>query len=462
MPAGGLIQLATANGEQDLYIIGNPQITFFTTVYRRHTNFSCETVNEIFGSSTGGSPADFGRLTECALPVRGDLISKLTLRVKLGSLNPSVDALLEEVDGLPHDPDHACSCKACLAEELEDELMFGWVNSLGHALVKSAWITIGGQKIEKQYGEWMEIWSELTQTNEKRNGYYQMIGKVDPTSYTATTFASDMELYIPLNFWFCKNYGLALPIIALYNQDVKLHVDFRKFDQLWVKNKSNVEFPGAVPVVPTFEASVLIEYIYLDLDERKQVYENSHMYLIEQVQFSYDQNASQIYNNIDLYFNHPTKEMIWVMQRNDVIGKPNGLYPGSYYPIGNDWFNFSMYKNRAICKVKDPYETAVLQFNGQNRFMPMPAKYFRLVQPYYRHTRNPLNYIYSYSFALKPEEHQPTGHANLSRIKKLRLLLKQYDKLSPSEIANYTARIYTVGYNVLAITEGMAGLLFYN
>lgn len=457
MPAGGLIQLVTSNGEQDLYIIGNPQISFFSTIYRRHTNFSCETVNEIFGSSVGGIPVGFGRTVECTLPTIGDLVSNLTLRVKLGSLNPQLSTALEIGEHLDHCVDRPCACALCIQDELEEGDYFGWVNCLGHALIKSTWITIGGVRIDKQYGEWMEIWSELTQTQEKRNGYYQMIGKVDHTCYTATTFVRDMELYIPLNFWFCNNYGLALPIIALYNQQVKIHIEFRPFNQLWVKNGN---FNGT-PQEPSFEASLMIEYIYLDLDERKQIYESSHMFLIEQVQSSLDHDASLIYNNINLYLNHPTKEIFWVLQRNDVTGAPQGVYDPTTYPIGNDWFNYSSNKIRSTCYEKDPFDVAVLQFNGENRFMPMPAKYFRLVQPYYRHTRNPLNYIYCYSFALRPEEYQPTGHANFSRINTIRLVLKQHDTVNITG-EKYHANIYTKNYNVITISEGMGGLLFYN
>jgi hypothetical protein len=470
MPAGGLIQLVTARGEQDLYIIGNPQISLFKTVYRRHTNFSCETVREIFGSSIGGSPANFGKTTMCTLPVIGDLVTNLTLNVNLGSLNPEYDLALLNAENNEHVEcdeiigdngqvqNNICACQLCIEEQYKEELLFGWVNSLGHALVKSTWITIGGVVIDKQYGEWLEIWIELTQTQEKRDVYYQMIGKVDHTAYTATTFTGDMELYIPLNFWFCKNYGLALPIISLYNQQIQVYVDFRKFKELWIKNKSIDQ----VPKEPFFDASLLIEYVYLDVDERQQIYDESHMYLIEQVQASDDYDCSALMNPIHFYFNHPTKELIWVVQRNDVVGKPQGVFAGTNYPVGNDWFNYSSYKCRAVSKIKDPYKRAVIQFNGENRFTPMPASYFRLLQPYYRHTRGPVNYIYTYSFAIKPEEHQPTGHINLSQVDNMRLVIEMRNDMSTLELSSHTARVYGTNYNILVITEGMGGLLFAN
>ena len=210
------------------------------------------------------------------------------------------------------------------------------------------------------------------------------------------------------------------------------------------------------------DASLLIEYVYLDIEEREQMYDESHMFLIEQVQASDSYDCSALINPLDFYFRHPTKELIWVIQRNDVVGKPGGVFASTDYPIGNDWFNYSSYKCRSISQVRDPYKRAVLQFNGENRFTPMPASYFRLLQPYYRHTKNPSNYIYSYSFALKPEEHQPTGHINLSQVNDMRLIIEMGDNKTLLEQSSHTARIYGINYNILVINEGMGGLLFVN
>ena len=344
----------------------------------------------------------------------------------------------------------------CIDEQYKDELLFGWVNSLGHALIKSTWITIGGVVINKHYGEWLEIWSELTQTHEKKDGYYQMIGKVDHTAYTSTTFTGEMDLHVPLNFWFCKNYGLALPILALYNHQIDIYVEFRDFNQLWVKNK-NI---NTLPVQPNFDASLLIEYVYLDLEERQKIYDESHMFLIEQVQVSDNNPCNDNINPINMFFNHPSKELIWIMQRNDVTNAPSGVFAGTNYPLGNDWFNFSSYKCRAISKIKDPFDKAVVQLNGENRFTPMSASFFRLVQPYYRHTKIPVNYIYSYPLSLIPENHQPTGHINFSQIDNMRLVIEMRNNMSALEKTNYTIRAYCVNYNVLVITEGMASILF--
>lgn len=463
MPAGGLVQLITARGEQDLYIIGNPQISFFKTVYRRHTNFSIETVTEVFHNT-----ADFGKTARCNIPKIGDILSGLTLHINIGSLNPEYETLLENSSDILHQEfdniigddgeinENICACTTCIEELYRDELLFGWVNSLGHALIKSVWIDIGGQRIDKHYGEWMEIWTELTQTQEKRAGYYQMIGKVDPTSFTATTFTGNMELYIPLDFWFCKNVGLGLPLLDLYYNQIEIGVDFRDFNECYVKNK-NVDNK---PIQPSFDASILMDFVYLDIDERKKFYEESHIYLIEQLQTSDERDVSQNVNTIDLLqFNHPVKELIWVVQRNDVIDKPKGLFPNSNYPIGNDWFNYSMFPCRTTARVLDTFDSAVIQFNGHNRFKPMKASYFRLLQPYFKHTRNPINYIYTYSFALKPEEYQPTGHINFSNIDNSKLILKMTDKQTKFNV-KYNARVYAVNYNIFVVSNGIGALLF--
>ena len=178
---GGLMQLV-AYGAQDIYLTGNPQITFFKVVYRRHTNFSMEAIEQTFS----GSP-DFGRKVYCTISRNGDLIHRVYLQVKL----PAVTA----ATGSYH----------------------RWVNYVGHALIKNVEIEIGGQRIDKHYGDWLHIWNELSQTAGKQQGYQNMVGNVDklyrPVGAGKSTPAT--TLFIPLQFWFCRNPGLALPLIAL-------------------------------------------------------------------------------------------------------------------------------------------------------------------------------------------------------------------------------------------------------
>jgi hypothetical protein len=446
MVSGGLIRLVISSNEQDLYLTGNPEISFFKTVYKRHTNFSTETYEGIFDSSV-----EFGKHSKIILPRIGDLISNITLNINLKTLNPQIINKLKNSLNINH-TSIDCACYSCLEELLTDELCYGWVNALGHAIIKSTWIEIGGYRIDKQYGEWLEIWSELTQKQEKTAGYNQMIGKVDPGSFTATTFMDDMDLYVPLNFFFCKNYGLALPILALYENPVELYIDLRSFGECWVSNKKTKKSPDR----PEIRVSALIDYIYLDLDERQKFYKESHIYLIEQIQYGGNNPILSTYGSMELIFDNPVKELVWVLQRSDVVDEPNGVFENTNYPIGNDWFNFSITPDRKIeCSV-DPFETAVLQVNGADYFYPKKASYFRLLQPYYHHTRIPTNYIYSYSFSLRPEELQPTGQINMSKIEYSKLSLKLNNKLN----VPLNLKTYAVSYNVLLITQGMASVLF--
>lgn len=464
MTAGGLIQIVTATGEQDRYLTWDPNFSYFNATYRRHTNFSTETIEEVYYNSEG-----FGKQARCIIPRKGDLITNMVLYVKLGSLNPEFSSKLNKNRSTVHKNNtriikngcityNKCTCTQCLYEEYQKELTYGWTNALGHALIKSVCIEIGGQRIDRQYGEWFEIWSELTLTGPHRDTYFEMIGKVDNESFRATTFSGEMELYIPLQFWFCRHYGLALPIMSLFYHHVELVVDFRSFNELWVSNKKDV----CSPTVPEFKSQIYIDYVYLDIDERKAFYERSNTYLIEQLQCIDSCNIlGRTFNMALDNLNHPVKELIWIFQRNDVVGPSDGLYTGTMYPKGNDWFNFST-RQVPIFKAQmkeDAFKYAKITFNGTDRFREKSARYFRLYHPYRYHTRGPFNFIYLYSFSLHPENLNPSGQMNFSRVSNSNLHIQMNNKLSHVE---YAVRLYAVNYNILVITTGMGGLLFNN
>ena len=414
---GGLIQLI-AIGAQDAYLTSKPEITFFKTVYRRYTNFAIETIEDIFlnGSS-------FDKKISCDIPRKGDLLSNICLRVELPSLNTKEDIKNKNT-------------------------YFSWVNSIGHAIIDYVEIEIGGRVIDKHYGEWLEIWSELTQTAEKRQGYNEMIGKTDNFR---NQFIHSMSLFIPLNFWFCRNIGLALPLIALQYHEIKLNIKFNPFNKCWIKRKNTPKDKQPINS-DKMKASLLIDYVFLDLSERKRFAQNSHLYLIEQLQFNGDiefPKGNSIIN-IPLNFNHPIKELFWLIQRHDVVEK-------------NDIFNFSNFLEYNP-NIVETFDSMCLLINGQQRFNELPAKYFRLLQSYYHHTRIPSNYIYTYSFALKPEEHQPTGTCNFSRLANttIRIVKNKPNFMTQDELHSYSVRIYAVNYNMLMITGGLSGLMFSN
>lgn len=446
-------------GAQNIFITTQPEISYFKIIYKRHTNFSIDTVQEFFDGNIG-----YGQKIRCKLSKNGDLLHSLRMYFRLGSLNkisrknnlnPNALCNTTKVKNC------LCTCSQCLYDKHDDVLTYGYCNSIGHALLEYVEIWIGGQMIDRHYGEWLEIWSELTQTAEKKLGYNEMIGKKDPMSYTYDSFTENMELYIPFTFWFCRNVGLSLPVMAMIYHDVEIIIKLRNFDGCWVSNKKNSPRPCG-----TIDGCLLADYIYLSAEERKKFYQESHIYLMEQVQQNelnnLDNNTGNM--NIDLYFNHPVKELVWFVQRNDVKGYPDGTYlEDPSYPKGNDHFNYTTSKIPRLLKISDSFSYAKLILSGVDRTQYWPASYYRLLQNYDYHTRIPTsNCIYTYSFALKPEDYQPTGSCNMSMVDDAKLLIKLLKKNRCLECYGVTSRIYATNNNVLIITGGMCGVLFSN
>jgi hypothetical protein len=434
---GGLMQLV-AYGAQDIYLTGNPQITFFKTIYRRHTNFAIEAIEQTFNGS-----ADFGKKVTCTISRNGDLINKIYLQVQFPAL--TLGSVFPENDY----PEYVA-----------------WTNSLGHALIRSVSIEIGGQKIDTQYGEWLEIWNALTQVSEKENGYNHMIGKYASSLGLIGNADNSRNYYIPLMFWFNRNPGLSLPLIALQYHEVKIVLEFRHAAELIVgltasgnRYESNVTSIRDSAGVSLPYAALWVDYVYLDTEERRRFAQMSHEYLIDQLQFTGFESIQldQVSKKIRLNYNHPVKEIIWTIQREA------NFTVGTAY---NDWFNFSAalpgvpVPSSAVDLMSD----ALIMLNGHERFALRPQTYFRLVQPYQSHTRIPDNFIYLYSFGLRPEEHQPSGTVNMSRIDNAQLKFDLTNvsnlPLPSSQWTNAQGRIaiYATNYNVLRIMSGMGGL----
>ena len=407
---GGLMQLV-AYGAQDIYLTGNPQITFFKVVYRRHTNFSMETITQtVNGSSTCGA----GTSSTVTISRNGDLVHKVYLNITGETSNA-----LKHIDEV----------------ELE----------------------IGGQRIDRHSAQWMATWLDLSTPAGRSYELGTMIGN-DVKGSAATTDAGILGRggsvqvgQIPLQFWFCRNPGLALPLIALQYHEVKL-----KF-----------QWQDPEGVTPTFD--VLCDYIYLDTDERRRFAQVSHEYLIEQVQEQVETGTTSTTgsDNLRLNFNHPVKEIIWTAGGSDA---PSTKLMGEN-------------------GVHVPAFTGKLQLNGHDRFSEQTQEYFGLRQPYDYHSAVPgtnlpersdgvydtstannntrlgnvcqlLNTpVFVYSFALKPEEHQPSGTCNFSRIDNAKLIL-DYKSTIGGTALQY--KIFAVNYNVLRIMSGMGGLAYSN
>jgi hypothetical protein len=438
---GGLLQLI-AKGPQDIFLIDNPEISFFKTVYKKHTPFAIETKEQYFNN------VFFGNKSVCNITKDGDLISNMCAKISLPSLN--TQNILKNTKLCIKDFDIDCFCEKC--SKKTPDTVFGWTNSIGHVLIEYVELEIGGYIVDKQYGEWFEIWAEISQTAEKKPGYCEMIGKRDPGSFKPSTFSDKLDIIVPLNFYFSRNIGLALPLVALYKNEIYVNIKWRNFDDCWICNKANVK----PTYTPNFTASLYVDFVFLELYERKKFASENHLYLIEQLQFN---NIASFVKNttspmVDLLFNHPVKEIAWVIQRNDIHKRSNDN--DQDFTFGNDWFNYSCFKSRIKNIIKDPFETAYLIFNGQERSCPLSAIYYRLYQTYYYHTKTPSNYIYVQSFALKPEEHQPTGTCNMSVIDKVRLNIKM-NSFIPSD---FNIRVYAISYNFILIVDGMATLAF--
>ena len=429
---GGLMQLV-AYGAQDVYLTGDPQITFFKVVYRRHTNFSMESIAQTFN----GTP-DFGRKVSATIARNGDLIHKCYLQVTLPGLTAARSA---------------------------------YVPYVGHRLINNVELEIGGQKIDKHYGDWLYIWSELTETEGHRSAYDTMVGQTGDVSgaasedndtkataglqNVASTAIPSATLYVPLQFWFCRNAGLALPLIALQYHEVKINVEFETL--------ANCCYGGdaATADATSFDAQLYVDYIYLDTEERRRFAQVKHEYLIEQLQFTGAESVTASANKLRLNFNHPVKELVWTINSdgdatsgvnnngewNNYTNEDN-THGGPATGSGSDGDGL-LYGNGA-----NNCTNAKLQLNGHDRFSQRDGSYFNLVQPYQHHTSSPAMGINCYSFALKPEEHQPSGTCNFSRIDNATLNVT-------SAMAG-TAKVYAVNYNVLRIMSGMGGIAYTN
>ena len=553
---GGLMQLV-AYGAQDVYLTGNPQITFWKVTYRRYTNFAIESIEQTFNGQ-----ADFGRRVQCVISRNGDLAYRTYLQVTLPEINQAMGGTGNGVYAR-------------------------WLDFPGEQLIAQVEVEIGGQRIDRQYGDWMHIWNQLTMTQEQQRGYFKMIGNTTQLTFITDPSFSDIDgpcdssaprqvcaprnalpettLYVPLQFWFCTNPGLALPLIALQYHEVKINLDIRPIDEcLWAVTSLNCTVLGsgksAAATVAYNQslvaASLYVDYIFLDTDERRRMAQNPHEYLITQLQFTGDESVGSSSNKIKLNFNHPVKELIWIVQPDQNVdycssltcdatlfkvlgaqpfnytdaldalpnaihafGGPRGIigvagetnayidqnglfhdagafdvvsgngngagFTGYWNGTSNEYSQPNLNENNddgvgansgvsdagtfvlseasvdLHCWGSNPVVTAKLQLNGQDRFSEREGSYFSWVQPFQAHTRCPDEGINVYSFALRPEEHQPSGTCNFSRIDNATLQLV-LSNATVEGTKTAKVRVYAVNYNVLRIMSGMGGLAYSN
>tara|TARA_Y100000590_G_scaffold429374_1_gene541885 strand:+ start:462 stop:1700 length:1239 start_codon:yes stop_codon:yes gene_type:complete len=409
---GGLIQLVI-QGTENMYLTGNPKMSYFKCVYRRHTNFSTEYIEEVFDKT-----ADFGKTTHTKLARAGDLIRNIYIKIELPAL-----------------------------KQLQNSSTWvGYVNGIGNVLLKDVSIEIGGQTIDRHDSQWADIWANLTSNTDE---YHHLVGNYETDYSLRTNALSANTYYVPLHFWFNRHTCCALPLISLQYHEVVLNVEFRNADEC-VKSDVTLTSPldSAGNALSITDTSVLIEYIFIDTIERKRFAGNSHEYLIDQVQIqteTIDASESQVTFQLNLF--HPVKELFWVIQRSTDIS-PADSKDGNHLLLYSDSSNNS-----------EMFTKSRVLLNGKARYAERNAKFFRLVQPNKVHSYTPDKHIHCYSFSLHPEKYQPSGACNFGRINVSELELK-FDSSNAFFSVERKIKIYATNYNIFKVQSGLGGVVF--
>ena len=449
--AGGLMQLV-AYGAQDVYLTGQPKVTFFQAVYKRHTNFAMENIQQ----TVNGTPSNGGRVS-VTIARNGDLVGDMYIRLQP---TPATSANLTSTNA---------------------NFDMNWVAERSVADIE---LTIGGQRIDKHYQTWWRLYAEvfLNESDKYAWGKMTTMGNVLPTGTGVPT----TRVYLPLLFFFNRNPGLYLPLIALQYHEVRLDFDLTSYFTSYFTPASG----SAV-----FE--VWANYVYLDTEERRRFAQKGHEYLIEQVQHTGGDaislaspaslTASATAQTIRLSFNHPVKELIWCYI-NTASTATNSLWNFSTsaanvqvtcnafstisqgvlpHTVGcprlantsaASWIEEGSSNVTASSNVEvGPLYNFKLVLNGQDRFKEQQGKYFNQYQPYVYHSGVPYPGVYCYSFALQPEEHQPTGTCNFSRIDNAQVAIN-----IKGAATTPLQKMFAVNYNILRIQSGMGGLAFSN
>jgi hypothetical protein len=599
---GGLINIVSY-GTQDIYLTGTPQISYFKIVYRRHTNFTMESIELAFDDEVG-----FDTVSNKILPPIGDLVNKVYLKIEIPEISfnrmvnqkditdannkyflaqaeykrwiafmavnanayrgaidvynasniifsaEMVDTIKEIFNSYSTDtyvqnavtyfssnspiwyispqqfnilliansiPNPHLYPKAEFKRLLDDAISyssqiqtyyetlikttyanrldvanknfkFAWVDKLGHAIIDYIQIDIGGEKIDKHYGDWLNIWYELAGKKDLDSIYMKMIGNVPSLTFFDRTVKPAYTLLIPLQFWFNRFNGLAIPLVALQYHEVTISIKLKKFKNCAyiedMRTYTDANYKESIDLDDLFEennysinASLLVDYIYIDGLERRRFAQSSHEYLIDQLQVFDIKDIDRDNIQIRIDFNNPCKELIWVLQKDAYVDNYNGF-------IKSRWDNYS----KTVINQGLNTKYAALEFNGYTRISKSDGKYFNYLQPLYCHSNTPSDGINVYSFSLRPEEQQPTGSCNFSRISKsffslwidpnmflyyatdnidtLRIVSQSFTKTitevivpiptTPPLVTPVTFRMYTLSSNVLRIISGIAGTAY--
>jgi len=569
---GGLLQIASF-GNQDIFLTGNPEITYFKYVYRRYTNFSIETLEQF-----PDGIVNFGEKITFTLSKNADLVHKVYLKIEIPKVDiyKAVDAnavniaknnyeeaktnwinlnkysnyiieaynlIYKELQPINADPlliyndlvsffqndidlndytnvvntikpaiknttdireqikiivnsilsrDEKLKKISYLIDQIKKYLInknniyyfydpdsnidypnrddedplsvlytkkiyeetsttrykFAWIKKLGHYIIKKIEVDIGGTIIDRHYNDWINIWHELTKVSFKETIYDKMIGNISELTTYNNKAKPNYILYLPLSFWFNQYNGISIPLVALKYQDVKINIEINDLINCIISEYKNLNIDNLIKIINT---SLYIDYVYLDQIERKKFAYGIHEYIIPQIQTEIfrDNNTQQITCSFNTLY--PTKELIWIAKK-----KINRSYNNLDTNI--DWSNYSI----KIGNISyNPIKSAHIELSGYERFKKIDGIYFNYTQPYEYHTATPSDGINVYSFALKPEDNQPSGSCNMTRheAKNLRLEFMN-DFITELGDEYYIVKLYSINYNVLRFMGGMCSLAF--
>ena len=495
--SGGKLQLI-ARGTEDKFITGSPEITFFKTIYRRHTNYSRGEENLSFNTRL-----DFCKEGTCKIRKEGDLLNHLFLVITLPEINIKhkyrtvgkikslllecgikwetdkknneifnkndyddvyiiINDKLNELNNNNNNDDDLIYKIDNIGKTLLNALKYGepadfaWIQKLGHFIIDHIKVKIGGQLQDKHTGEWMELRHELTKKDTKERGYKILIGDVPELTTFDNTIKRQYEMIIPLKFWFCNNMGSSLPLVALQHTDITIIVKLKPFEDCAFFDDNTVFVKK-----PRLKCKILAEYLYVEEVERTKIVKNKMEYLMDLVQINNDTIITKDLIDdegiceIRLHFDNPCKEFVWICQDIDHIN-------GSHRNNEKKWHNYGLDFDTGTI---NPIDSVQIKFSGRVREEFKEINYYNFITPIEHHYATLSIGINVYSMAFKPELFTPTGSANLTRIDEVSFVVKFKDitiDLMKRQNKKFRFNIYAQSINMLRIMSGMCGQAFYS
>lgn len=496
-------------GAQDLYLTGNPMMTFFKTVYKRYTQFGTEYINLPFDPIPSFTPTQ-GTKATCKIDRNADLFFDTYLIYDLPAIYTN------------------------------NLIPFGWAQEIGTKIIQDILIRVDGSVLDTQRGDFMKMYSDLFFAGTEKANWNKCIGNEpfmlnsgqnlsnDITSQTLAINAR--RLYIPLLFWYCLNSGLSIPLIALQYNEVYIDCNFSPLNELirignplvsptqlfgdYKNSEFNITIRNYLLSLGYDQTNVFYyftqnnwqsntfvigNYIFLGDDERKMFAQTTHEYLITQTQFNLFQGLKAGPNYLETTFTHPVKEIIWFLT-NDRLYLSNDWYNISglddrhsfaYWQSQQPYFAFQEFYEPELSYIKEnftnfvnsvkaqsvykltPQQTqtyfgnyyAIMEtfqpvFNNNDRMTVQEQGFYSNLQPFKYHSGYAPPGLYVLSFALNPEDHQPSGTQNFSRLDYQEFRVNIYNTY-PIE-NRYNCYMFAVSYNVFRVMAGMGSTVFAN